>query len=173
MNFEKRFLLPSDKDSWVNHFALIGGCIAFVILAFLMKQYSHGNADDLKVEIGFAVVYLLVLFIIVLDEIWFCSRFSMDESGIQYGGRFMRTRFISWDSVTDIVFTELDIARGSHPQMICCCLNGSKPPRRKLHVMTYYRILRNRFFVLKYSEERYKRIFQYREKPQNTQDSSL
>ena len=158
MKNEKRFLLATDKDNWANHFGVIGGLLGLVLLILAKHIYTNNLAEEKLFVIGFCIVYFVILFSFVQDEIWFASEFTIMVNGITYGGKLMRKRFVPWTSITSISLSELAIARSAHPTLICCSLNGNTPPRKKLHGMTYYRLNRKKIFVIKYSEDRFKTI---------------
>lgn len=150
LNNEKRFLLPGEKDHWVYHYAIIFGPLGILLLTLIAFQSGKG----LDIILTVFIFDIIVGFLSVKEEIWLFSRVSISEEGIRYEGRIRRS-FIPWNQVASISLSEAEFDRSTNWPIICFSLRESGALHKKPRGLMYYCFNQRKYFVLKYSEDRY------------------
>ena len=120
-----------------------------------MMYRMYYRPEDAAVWRWIAIIFIILSLQAIYSDLWLFGWFSTSDDGIHCGGWVTKQRVIPWEAVTDVCVTELSIMRGYYKDMICCCLNGSKPPHRKWHNLDFHLMRKRKYFIVKYSDERY------------------
>ncbi len=153
MERQRWLLLPGERDRAENHIGFFLFPLAWLIIWFLYRTYDIPWGSIVwPFSVGLIGVSSLWT---IYNELWLYGWFSASDDGIRCDSWVTNQRFIPWEAVTDVCLTELALMRGNDKDMICCCLNGSKPPRRKWHNLNFYSMRKRKYFIVRYSDERY------------------
>ena len=153
MERQRWLLLPGERDRAENHIGLF--ILPFVWLLIWLMYRMYYRPEDAAVWPWYVAIFSILSLHAIYTDLWLFGWFSTSEDGIHCGGWVTKQRFIPWEAVTDVCVSELALSRGNYKDVICCCLNGCKPPRRKWHETSFYAMRKRKFFIVRYTDERY------------------
>lgn len=154
MERQRWLLLPGERDQAENHIGLFIFPFVWLMIWLMYRRYFH--PEDTAVWPWFVAFLSILSLYAIYTDLWLFGWFSTSDDGIRCGGLVTRTRFIPWESVTDICLAIIEVEhRSNKKDVICCCLNGSKPPRRERHEAGFFAMRQRKYFIVKCSDERY------------------